>query len=80
MEFIITKVERSIDGLERLEIDINLSFFSFGRDNFTTVDHEAVRGDLSVELQTLLCGCNSGQHRQTIDARFNVRSRTLNEE
>ena len=77
MELIVTKVKRGIDRLERFEIDVDLSFFSFGSDDFTTVDNEPIGGDFVIELQTLLGGGDSGQHRETIDAGFDVGSGTL---
>lgn len=38
VELVVTKIERGVDGLEGFEVDVNLPFFSFRGDNFTTVD------------------------------------------
>lgn len=56
MELVITKIERGVDGLERLEVDVNLSFLSFGCDDFTAVDDQSIRRHLVVKFQTLLGG------------------------
>lgn len=77
MEFVVTQVERSVDGLERLEINVNLTFLSFGCDDFTTVDDQAIWGDLVVELETLLRGRDSRKHGKTVNTRFDVGSSTL---
>lgn len=79
MEFIVTKVERGIDGLERFEIDVDLSLFSFGGDDFTAVDDEAVGRDFVVKLETLLGGGNGGQNRETVDTGFDVGSGALSD-
>lgn len=54
MELVVTKIERGIDRLEWLEVDVDLSFFPFRRDDFTTVDHQAIWRNLVVQLETLL--------------------------
>ena len=54
MEFIVAEVERSVDGLERLEVNINLSFLAFGSQDFSAVDHQAICGYFVVQLQALL--------------------------
>lgn len=54
MELIVTEIQRRVDRLEWLKVDVDLSFFSFRRDDFTAVDHEAIGGNLSIELETLL--------------------------
>lgn len=77
MELVVTKVERGVDGLERFEVNVNLSLFPFRGDDFTTVDDETVGRDFVVELETLLGGGNGRQHRQTVDPGFDVRSGTL---
>lgn len=50
MKFIVAEVERSVDGFEGLEIDVDLPLFAFGGDDFATVDDEAIRGDFVVEF------------------------------
>jgi hypothetical protein len=59
VELVVTQVERSVDRLEGLEIDVNLALLSFCGDNFTTVDDQAIGRDLVVQLETLLGGSNS---------------------
>lgn len=48
MELVVTEVERGVDGLERLEVNVNLSLLSFRGDNFTTVDDQSIRRNLVV--------------------------------
>lgn len=54
VELVVAKVQRRVDGLEGLEVNVDLSFLAFGGQNFTAVDDEAVGGDLVVQLETLL--------------------------
>lgn len=54
VELVVAKVQGGVDGLEGLKVNVDLSFLSFGSDDFTTVDNETVRGNLVVELETLL--------------------------
>ena len=72
MEFIVAKVEGGIDRLERFEVDIDLSFLALRSQNFTTVDHQAIRRDFVIELQSLLRRGDGRQDGLTIDARFDV--------
>jgi len=48
VKLVITKIQRGIDGFEWLEVDIDLPFFPFGRDNFPTVNDEAIGRDFVV--------------------------------
>lgn len=50
MELIVAQVKGGVDGLERLEIDVDLAFLALGSDNFTAVDNEAVGGTLVYNL------------------------------
>lgn len=77
VELVVTKVERSVDGLERLEINVNLALLSFRCDNFTTVHDKPIGRDLVVKLETLLSGGNGRQHGETVDTRLNVGGGTL---
>jgi hypothetical protein len=45
VEFVVTEVKRGIDRLEWLEVDVDLPFFSFRGNDFTTIDDEAIRRD-----------------------------------
>jgi hypothetical protein len=79
VELVVTQVERGVDGLEGLKVDVNLALLSFRSDNFTTVDDQAIRRDLVVQLETLLGGGNSGQDGQTVHTRLDVGGSTLSE-
>lgn len=60
VELVVTKVERGVDGLEGFEIDVNLALLALRGDNFTTVHNQSIRGNLVIQLQTLLGGGNGG--------------------
>lgn len=77
VELVVTKVKGSVDWLEGLEVNVDLALLSFRGDNFTTVDDQTIWGDLVVQLQTLLGGCDSGQDGKTIDSGLDVRGSTL---
>ena len=68
MKLVVTQIQRSIDGLERLKINVDLPFLSLGGNDFTTINDEAIRRHLVVQLQTLLSGCDCRQHRLTVDS------------
>jgi hypothetical protein len=77
VELVVTQVERSVDGLKGLEINVDLALLSFRSDNFTTVDDQAIGRDLVVQLETLLGGGNRGKDGKTIDTRLDVGGSTL---
>lgn len=77
MEFVVAKVQGGVNRLKRFEVDVNLSLLSFGGNNFTAVDNEAIWRNLVVELETLLGGGNRGKDGQTVDTRLDVGSGTL---
>jgi hypothetical protein len=77
VELVVTKVEGGVDGLEGLEIDVNLALLSLGGDNFTTVHDQSIGGNLVVQLETLLGGGNGRQNGKTVDTRLDVGSSTL---
>lgn len=54
VELVVAKVQRGVDRLEGLKIDVDLSFLAFRGQDFTTVDDQAIGGDLVVQLETLL--------------------------
>jgi hypothetical protein len=60
MKLVVTEVERRVDGLEWLEVDVDFTLFSLGRDNFTTIDNQAIWRNLVVKLETLLRRSDSG--------------------
>jgi hypothetical protein len=72
MELVVAKVQRGVDGLEGLEVDVDLALLAFCGDDFTAVDDKAIGRDLRVELQTLLGGRDGREHGQTVDAGLDV--------
>lgn len=77
VELVVTQVERSVDRLEGLEINVNLALLSFRGDDFTTVDDQAIGRDLVVQLETLLGGGNGRKDGQTVHTRLDVGGSTL---
>jgi hypothetical protein len=77
VELVVTKVERGIDGLEGLEVDVNLTLLSFGGDNFTTVHDQSIGGNLVVQLETLLGGGDGRQDGETVNTGLDVGGSTL---
>ena len=72
VELVVTEVEGGVDGLEGLEIDVDLPLLALGGDDFTTVDDQTVRRDLGVQLEPLLGGGDGGQDGQAVDTRLDV--------
>jgi hypothetical protein len=77
VELVVAQVEGGVDGLEGLEIDVDLSLLAFLGQDFTTIDDQTVRGHLVVQLEALLGRGNGGQDRLSVDSRFNVGGGTL---
>ena len=77
VKLVVTQIERGVDRLEGLEVDVNLSLLSFRRDDFTTVDDQAIRRHLVVQLETLLCGGNGRQDGESVDSGLDVGRSTL---
>lgn len=77
VELVVTKVEGGINGLEGLEVDVNLPLLSFRGDNFTTVNNQSIRGNLVVQLETLLGGGNGRQNGESVHSRLDVGGGTL---
>lgn len=72
MELVVTQVEGGVDGLEGLEIDVDLPFLAFRGQDFTAVDDQAVGGDLVVQLETLLGGGNGRKDGLSVDSGLDV--------
>ena len=72
MKLVVAQVQRSVDGFEGFEIDVDLSFLSFGGQYFATVDDQAIRRDFAVELQPLLGGGDGGKDTKTVDSRLDI--------
>src|SRR5437763_13897343 len=47
MKLIVTQIQRSINGLKRFKIDVNLFFLSFFGNNGTAVNHETIGRNLN---------------------------------
>lgn len=77
VELVVAEVEGGVDGLEGLEIDVDLSLLALGSQDFTTVDDKTVRGDLVVQLETLLGGGDGRQDGLSVDTGLNVGRGTL---
>jgi len=77
VELVVTKIERGVDGLEGLKVDVNLPLLSFRGDNFTTVNNQSIRGNLVVQLETLLGGGNGRQNGESVHSRLDVGGGTL---
>ena len=54
MELVVAQIQRRVDGLEGLEVDVNLPLLSLRGEDFTTVYNKAIGRDLVVELEALL--------------------------
>lgn len=74
VELVVTEVQRGVDRLEGLEVDVDLPLLTLGCDDFTAVDDQAVGRDLGVELEPLLGGGNGGQDGETVDTRLDIGS------
>ena len=48
VKFVVAQVERCVDGLERLKVNVDLAFLALGGDDFTTVYDEAIWRDFGV--------------------------------
>lgn len=77
VEFVVAKVKRSVYGLERLKVNVNLPLLSFRGDDFTTVDDQSIRGNFVVQFETLLSGGNGRQNGKSVHARLDVGGSTL---
>ncbi|KAI3478310.1 hypothetical protein L1887_59786 [Cichorium endivia] len=72
VELVVAEVERGVDGLEGLEGEVDLLLLALVCEDGAAVNHETVVGDAIVQLETLLCGGDGGEHRQTVDTRLDV--------
>lgn len=77
MELVITKVKRGVDWFERFEINVDLTFLSLRRNNFTAVYNQAIWRNLVVKLETLLGRRNRRKDRETVDTGLDVGSSSL---
>ena len=77
VELVVAKVEGGVDGLERLEIDVDLSLLAFGGQDFTAVHDKTIGRHLVVQLEPLLGRGNGRKDGLTVDTRLNVRGSAL---
>jgi beta-galactosidase GanA len=77
VELVVAQVQGRVDWTERLEVDVDLPFLAFSGQDFSTVHNQAIRWNLVVQLETLLCGCDGGQNRLSVDTGLDVGGGTL---
>ena len=77
MEFIVAQVERGVDGLERLKIDIHFFFFAVVCDDRASVHNETVGRDSVVEFEALLGRGDGPEHRLPVHSGFDVRGSSI---
>mmetsp|Transcript_6559 Transcript_6559/g.12000 ORF Transcript_6559/g.12000 Transcript_6559/m.12000 type:complete len:219 (-) Transcript_6559:9-665(-) len=73
VELIVAEIKRRVDGLERLEVDVQLLFFAVVCHDGSCVHNQSIRRNLIVQLETLLRRGDSAQHGQTVHPTLNVR-------
>lgn len=66
MELVVAHVQRSVDRLERLEVNVELLLLSILCDDGSTVDEKTVRRTEAVQLQSLLSRSDGRQHRESV--------------
>mmetsp|Transcript_18612 Transcript_18612/g.70402 ORF Transcript_18612/g.70402 Transcript_18612/m.70402 type:complete len:297 (-) Transcript_18612:283-1173(-) len=72
VELVVAEVERRVDRLERLEVNVHALLLALLRDDRAAVDHQAVRRHAVVQLEPLLRGRDRSEHREAIDATLDV--------
>ena len=58
MELIVTQVQRRVDWLERLKINVDALFFAVVSQDSATVQHQAVIRNAGIQLELLLSRCD----------------------
>ena len=72
MELVVTQIQRGVDRLEGLEINVDALLLALVGNDRAAVDDQPVLGTLVVQLETLLRRSDGTQHRQTVHARLDV--------
>ena len=72
MEFVVAEVERSVDRLEGLKVDVDLLLLALVGDDGSAVNDEAVGRNLGVELEPVLDRGDGAQDRQPVDSGLDV--------
>ena len=68
MELVVAEVERRVDRLEGLEVDVDLLFLALVGDDGAAVDDQAVGRNLGVELEPVLDRSDGAEDRQPVDS------------
>ena len=77
MKLVVAKVERRVDWLEGLKVDVDLLLLSLFCDDGAAVDDQAVDGHFGVELEPVLDGGDGAQHGQPVHPGLDVRRRAV---
>lgn len=72
MKLVVTEVERGVDGLERLEVDVDPALLALAGDDFAAVDDEAIGRDTGVEFEALLSRSDGREDGETVHAGFDI--------
>ena len=54
MKFVVAEIQRSVDRLEGLKVDVDFLLLALVRHDCAAVDDQAVWGHLGVELEAVL--------------------------
>ena len=68
VELVVAEVERRVDRLEGLEVDVDLLFLALVGDDGAAVDDQAVGRNLGVELEPVLDRSDGAEDRQPVDS------------
>ena len=77
VKLVIAQVQRRVDRLERLKVNVHFPLLPLVRDHRAGVHDEPVRGHFRVELETLLGRGDGAQDRLSVHPGFNVRGRPV---
>ena len=72
MKFVVAEIQRSVDRLEGLEVDVDFLLLALVRHDCAAVDDQAVWGHLGVELEAVLHGSDGAQHREPVHSTFDI--------
>jgi len=77
VKLVIAQVQRRVDRLERLKVNVHFPLLPLVRDHRPGVHDEPVRGHFRVQLETLLGRGDGPQDRLSVHPGFNVRGRPV---
>mmetsp|Transcript_13143 Transcript_13143/g.55199 ORF Transcript_13143/g.55199 Transcript_13143/m.55199 type:complete len:508 (+) Transcript_13143:683-2206(+) len=72
VELVVAHVQRRVDGLEGLEVDVQLLLLALIRQHGAAVNQQAVRRHAAVPLQARLRGADGVKHGLPVHARLDV--------